>query len=381
MNDRTASGFAELDERDWNPSSKTGWFAMVEAAPRRRPPARTAEQLLAMTPNERLADDHARAIWHANIGPIRTPGIDALFEALDEIVGANRQDGDKVKPTAVLDALPGLGKTTAALAFGQAFHRAQVDFHGPEVPVAGGSWQRIPVAYLGLTSNTTMRSLNARLCRFYGLPGAERGNADWLASRAAECVANCKTRLIIVDDVHFLDVNRRDGREVANHFKWLANTFPVTFLFVGVGLRARGLLDEGLCGTDAAFSQTARRWSVLSLDPFEIATKQGRGTWRQLLLSIERELVLAKAHRGMVARDLSDYLFARSSGHFASLMSLIGRGCYRAVKTGAEALSVELLDRVRIDQAAEAAREQLHAALDVGLVSTRAGAHRRKGAA
>ncbi len=381
MSIAATSVLAELDERDWNPSSKTGWFAMVEAAPRPRPPARTSEQLCAMTPSERLGYNQARAIWHANIGPIRTPGVDALFEALDEIVGANRQDGDKVKPTAVLDALPGLGKTTAALAFGQVFHRAQIELYGPQVDVGGGSWQRIPVVYLGLTSNTTMRSLNARLCRFYGLPGADRGNADWLASRAAECVANCKTRLIIVDDVHFLDVNRRDGREVANHFKWLANTFPVTFLFVGVGLRARGLLDEGLCGADAAFSQTARRWSVLSLDPFEIATKQGRNTWRQLLLSIERELVLAKGHRGMVTRDLSDYLFARSSGHFASLMSLIGRGCYRAVKTGAEALSVELLDQVRIDQAAEAARDHLHAALDAGLVTTRTGGLHRKGAA
>lgn len=381
MSNEATTGLAELDERDWSPSSKTGWFAMVEAPPRPRPPARTGDHLAAMAPTERLAYNQARAIWHANIGPIRTPGVDALFEALDEIVGANRQDGDKVKPTAVLDALPGLGKTTAALAFGQAFHRAQIDLFGPQVDIGGGSWQRIPVVYLGLTSNTTMRSLNARLCRFYGLPGADRGNADWLANRATECVANCKTRLIIVDDVHFLDVNRRDGREVANHFKWLANTFPVTFLFVGVGLRARGLLDEGLCGADAAFSQTARRWSVLSLDPFEIATKQGRSTWRQLLLSIERELVLANGHRGMVARDLSDYLFARSSGHFASLMSLISRGCYRAVKTGAEALTVELLDQVRIDQAAEAARDHLHAALQAGLVSTGPGTFRRKGAA
>ncbi len=377
MSAETSAALAELDERDWNPSTKTGWFAMAETPARQRPRSHTAEELAAMAPRERLAYDHARALWHANIGPIRTPGIDALFEAFEEIVGANRQDGDKVKPTAVLDALPGLGKTTAALAFGQAFHRAQIECYGPYVDVSGGAWQRIPVVYLGLTSNTTMRSLNAMLCRFYGLPGADRGTADWLAQRAAECVANCKTRLVIVDDVHFLDVNRRDGREVANHFKWLANTFPVTFLFVGVGLRARGLLDEGLSGADAAFSQTARRWSVWSLDPFEIATKAGRATWRQLLLGIERELVLARADRGMVARDLSDYLFARSSGHFASLMSLISRGCYRAVKTGTEALTAELLDTVRIDQAAEAAREHLAA----GLLTSGADPLRRKGAA
>ena len=377
----TASALVEVDERDWNPSTKTGWFAMAEAPGRSRPRSCTAGELVAMTPRERLVYDHARATWHANIGPIRTPGVDALFETLEEIVGTNRQDGDKVKPAVVLDALPGLGKTTAALAFGQAFHRSQVELYGEQVPAEGGYWQRIPVVYLGLTSNTTMRSLNAMLCRFYGLPGAERGTADWLANRAAECVANCKTRLVIVDDVHFLDVRRRDGREVANHFKWLANTFPVTFFFVGVGLRTRGLLDEGLCSADAAFSQTARRWSVVSLEPFEIATKTGRAIWRQLLLGIERELVLANAYRGMVARDLSDYLFARSSGHFASLMSLIARGCYRAARTGTEALSTELLDAVRIDQAAETARENLHAALGAGLLSADANRPRREGAA
>jgi hypothetical protein len=173
--------------------------------------------------------------------------------------------------------------------------------------------------------------------------------------------------------VHFLDISRRDGREVANHFKWLANVFPVTFLFAGVGLRARGLLDEGLAGTDAVFSQTARRWNVLPLDPFEIGTQAGRRTWRKLLLGIERELVLAGSRRGMIAGDLTEYLFARSTGHFASLMSLISRGCYRAVKTGAESLTAGLLDEVRIDQAAEDARGQLQAAAGAGRLPVPAG--------
>jgi cell division inhibitor SulA len=169
-----------------------------------------------------------------------------------------------------------------------------------------------------------------------------------------------------VDDVHFLDVTRRDGREVANHFKWLSSVFPVTFLFVGVGLRARGLLDEGLTGADAAFSQTARRWNVLTIDPFEIATPAGQRAWWQLLLGIERELVLARTWQGMIASDLADYLFIRTSGHFASLMSLISRGCYRAVKTGAESLTAGLLDAVRED-----ARSRLHAAAQAGLLSAR----------
>ena len=379
----TSTGEFTVGERDWNPSVKAGWFAMAGAPPRTRPPALSPESMAALPATGRHRYDHARAVWHANLGPIRTPQVDAVFEALEEICGSNRQDGDRVRPAAVLDALPGLGKTTAALAFGRQFHREQIELHGPRAETGDGSWQRIPVVYLGLTSHTTMRSLNAVLCRFYGLP--ERGNADLLAHRAAECVTNCKTRLIIVDDVHFLDVTRRDGREVANHFKWLANVFPVTFVFVGVGLRARGLLDEGLAGPDAAYSQTARRWNVLTLDPFEIRTKAGQRTWQQLLLGIERDLVLARSWHGMIAADLAGYLFARSSGHFASLMSLISRGCYRAVRTGAESLTAALLDSVRIDQAAEDARGQLQAAIGTGVLRSpsrdRAPAADRQGAA
>lgn len=371
---QTSALTADLDDRDWSLSTKDGWFAMATTPARTRPPRHSVDEIAAMSRVARSRYNQARALWHANLGPIRTPGIDTVFDALDEICGANRQDGGKVKPAAVLDALPGLGKTTAATAFGRAFHTGQIDLHGPAIPAHDGQWQRIPVVYVGLTSNTTIRSLSSMLCRFYGLPGADQGNALRLSHRAAECVANCKTRLIIVDDVHFLDVNRRDGREVANHFKWLANTFPVTFFFVGVGLRARGLLDEGLSGADAVFSQTARRWNVLTLHPFEVATEAGRRTWHNLLLGIEREIVLAEHHRGVLAEELSDYLFARCTGHFASLMSLIARGCYRAVKTGTEQLNLVLLDQVRIDEAAEKARRSLHAAISAGQLHTRCGA-------
>ena len=159
---------------------------MAEAPPRTRPPLLTAEEIAALPADGRRRYDQARAAWHANLGPIRTPQVDAVFEALEEICGSNLQDGDKVRPAAVLDALPGLGKTTAALAFGRWFHREQVEMHGPQVQAGDGTWQRIPVAYLGLTSHTTMRSLNAMLCRFYGLPpGPPRPHPRTRASHPA----------------------------------------------------------------------------------------------------------------------------------------------------------------------------------------------------
>ena len=102
-----------------------------------------------------------------------------------------------------------------------------------------------------------------------------------------------------------------------------------------------------------------------------INTDGGRENWRNTLLAIEKKIVLADKYRGMVADDLSDYLFARSTGHIGSLMTLINRGCQRAVRTGAEKLDAELLDKVKNDAASEKGRKELELAFRTGKITTR----------
>ncbi len=117
-------------------------------------------------------------------------------------------------------------------------------------------------------------------------------------------------RLLVIDDLHFLRWGRTNDLEVSNHFKYIANEFPVTLLMVGVGLAAKGLFSEGNSFDDAPLAQTGRRTTPLDMQPFRIDTEQHRRQWRQLLLAIERKLVLAERFPGMLADELSDYLFA-----------------------------------------------------------------------
>ena len=91
-----------------------------------------------------------------------------------------------------------------------------------------------PVIYIALTGNTQIRGLNEAICRFYGLPVS--GNADTLAARAVDAVQSLAAQAIVVDDIHFLDMARRDAQVMANHFKYLSNAFPVTLLYIGVGV-------------------------------------------------------------------------------------------------------------------------------------------------
>ncbi|MEU7922987.1 hypothetical protein [Micromonospora zamorensis] len=152
---------------------------------------------------------------------------------------------------------------------------------------------------------------------------------------------------------------------MSNHLKWLANELPVTFVYAGVGLAERRLFAEGLTGDSAVMAQIARRWTRLELPAFHVGDTAGRRRWRSLLKATERQLVLAKAHPGMLT-DLDDYLFARATGHIGSFITLITRGCYKAIRTGAEVLTERLLDTVRIDEASEAARHRLQATLATG---------------
>jgi hypothetical protein len=348
-------------------SRKEGWRRYVDTPARQRPEPLTTAQLSALGGDARTDYDETRHDWHANFGVLQTPQLAAVHDELDEIVATNRQDPDRVRGAAVIDALPGLGKTTIANTFARSFDRHQIRRYGP---VTDEGHEHIPVFRVGLTSNTTLRTLNRMICEFYGHPATDRGSAAQLASHAVDCVLSCHTRVGIIDDLHFVNPQRRDGLDVSNHLKWLANELPVTFIYVGVGLAERGFFAEGLVGDHIALAQSGRRWTRLAVPPFQIDSAEHRRHWISLLKATERQLVLADAHPGMLT-DLGDYLFARSSGHIGSFITLITRGCYKAIRTSTEALTEQLLDSIRIDEASEAARHQLHAAFTAGMLTTR----------
>lgn len=347
---------------------KEGWQHFVNTPARVPPEYLTRKQLEAL--GEAAFDQYnrERREWHANLGPIKTPQLAALQDDLWDIVDSNLQDGDKAKGAVAIDAFPGLGKTTSVLDFAKKFHRREINERGPMTQAGDERW---PICRVGLTGNTGMVEFNRAMLSFYAHPGQSRGNAAQFAHRALDCVLACETKLLIVDDLHFLRWRNTAGVEISNHFKYIANEFPVTIVFVGVGLAAHGLFSEGTSYDDAVIAQTGRRTTKLGVEPFAINNERGRRRWRQILLALEQRVVLADKYPGMIADDMSDYLFARSTGHIGSLMTLINRGCQRAVRTGAEVLDENLMNHVKNDEASEKARQELQTAFKSGRLTTK----------
>ncbi len=348
-------------------SKKEGFRRMAESAARPQPETLTRSQLGKLT-EDQLEEYNKGRKHHANIGPLQTPQMAALHEDLWDIIDSNDQDGDKVKGGVAVDAFPGLGKTTGVLAFARKFHCREIRENGTTTEEGHERW---PVCRVGLTSNATMRDFNRAILEFYGHPGRFKGTATDFGFRALDCMLSCEAKILIIDDLHFLRWQNKNGFEVSNHFKYIANEFPISVIMIGVGLENRGLFDEGNIYQNAVLAQTGRRTTRLGMAPFLISTDDGRTNWRNTLLAIEQRLVLAGKYPGMVADDLSDYLFARSTGHIGSLMTLINRGCHRAIRTGAERLDATLLDQVKNDAAAEKGRQELQMALSQGKLTSR----------
>jgi hypothetical protein len=349
-------------------SRKEDWKAYADAPRRTQPDQLSRTQLEALGGKARAEYNRERREWHANLGPIKTHQLAALHEDLWDIVDSNLQDGDKAKGAVAVDAFPGLGKMTSVLAFAREFHRREIAEQGE---LTADGHERLPVCRVGLTGNTGMKDLNRSLLEFFGHPGRTRGTTAQFGQRALDCVVACEVRLLALDDLHFLRWRKTSGVEVSNHLKWIANEFPVTLLMIGVGLTGRGLFSEGSSTKTSALAQTGRRTTRLDMRPFTIESEPGRREWRQLLLALEQRVVLAEKYPGMLAEDLSDYLFQRSTGHIGSLMTLINRGCQRAVRTGAECLDEDLLNSVKNDQASEEARKELELALKNGKVTSK----------
>ena len=352
MPNRWTAWLARNDAQRYQLGRKAGWDAYVNAGPREPLPLLTRAEFDGLDAVERADYAEARMVWNANLPTIRTQQMTAANQIIDQVMASNRRDSDRLRGSVVIDAAPGLGKTTIATRYAKDLHRTQYARYGP---LTEQGHQRLPVAFVSLGSNTTLKALNRTILEFYGHPAAQSATAARLAALTVDCVISCQTRLIVIDDLHFVDFRHRSGIEVSNHLKWLSNQMPVTFIYTGVQLAERKFFDEGQYGEQAVYAQTSRRATRCPVAPFTLNTPDSARGWTDLLRCFQSHLKLVDTHPGMLT-DHAEELFARTQGHIASLTNLLDRACYLAISTGTETINPAILARTVGDNAAETSR-------------------------
>jgi hypothetical protein len=345
-------------------TTKEGWAKFVNAPKRTKPIVLSHQEINALSASERRLYKKQRNDWHANLAVVETPPLLALHKQLAVLMDSNASDANLVKGGLAIEGPAGIGKTTAVENFAKRFHLEEIADVGPMTKEGHETW---PVCRITLNGTPTPRALYIAMLHFLAHPGIRTGNADQFKLRALDAFLDCNVRLLIIDEVHFSAFNTTDGVKLSNTFKSIANDFPVTTLFVGIGLSEAGFFSEGRGDSSKQHNvrqQTARRVTAHAMRPFQAELLEDRRQWRRLVRAIEKQLVLADhEQRSLASGELSDYLYVRTQGYFQSLTTLITRGCALAILDGQEALSIDLLDQVTIDVAAESGRESAHAKL------------------
>jgi hypothetical protein len=325
----------------------------ISVAPRRP----TSAQWRRMSGEARAEFNAARHAHHSAFGPIPTPNLTRLHGALArEVRAAVNQPPGTPRPGVAMSGDARLGKSTIVNYFGRWYEqtvRANAELQRARLGLPD-RW--IPVVRVTLEGNMTTKGLARALLTFFnGLVPASRTEGEMTQS-VVRHMHDCWTRVVIIDDVHHLEMHRRDHVEVNKQLKALQSMVPATFIFVGIGLESNSFLSPSRNPSEMVSAPVAGRLALHKLEPFRFGkTAAQERSWRTLLSYIERELVLMQASERMLSGDLAKYLHTRTAGYIGSLSRLVRGAADLAIEGGEERITESLLDEVNIDAAAHAA--------------------------
>lgn len=320
-------------------TTKEGWRRFVDrqlAVPDQHDPA-TVDLL---TKAQREVDDDARREYHADLPLANTPTIQKVISTARLLVQLNRQQVS-ARRGLIVSGASGTGKTTALTQLGRTHERHTRRRHPRDA-------HRLPVLYVTVPPAATARMLAVEFARFLGLRFTARSNITDIVDAVCHTAARTAVELVLVDELHNLNLATRAGAEVSDQLKYFAERLPATFVYAGIDVEAAGLF----AGTRGR--QIAGRFSVIPAAPFAYGTSEQREQWRALVATMDSSLRLLRHKPGsLVAMD--DYLYRRSGGMIGSLSQLVRGAAILAIETRTETITRDLLDIVPVDYAAERA--------------------------
>lgn len=113
-------------------------------------------------------------------------------------------------------------------------------------------------------------------------------------------------------------------------------------IYAGIALATAPLF------TGDAGAQWRARTVPVNMHAYTLAADARRGEWETLVATFERYLPLPRHQHGLLPSN-ADYLFHRTGGSIALLSDLITDAATDAIDTGREAIALELLDTIAVD--------------------------------
>ena len=247
------------------------------------------------------------------------------------------------------------GKTETACQAAAEFEDLWRDIHRQLAPgpLPGTRDLFVPVAYCRLPVKATPKALCKTILDIYGDP--HPSTLHDLVRSVRDAVRDHATTALLIDDITRLKLYRGDDQDTLDLIRELMD-LGATLVLIGVDIPGSGLLGSARPDPssgqwafpaghgDAAATQTSRRFDLADLGPFDYFTPDGMTAFIRHLAGIEDQLRLLRSFDGMLtAGEMPEYIYRRTSGVVGLIRRLIEDGCARAIATGEERLTRELL--------------------------------------
>lgn len=343
------------------PRYKELWVDYVLAEPHTAPDLPGWNTYKNLGGDERVTLDAARLRYHSAGLLVTTPDVERINDAILDAMLLNQAAPSGARRSVVIDGPAGAGKSTLVKMIARDYERALRARHPHMFTPQPGGDLHIPVVYLSVPSGASPKVLTAAFARYLAAPISKsklkKGNMADLTHPVLDCLLECATALVIVDDAHFVDCSQKDGKLANDHLKNLANFCPATFVLVGVDVEAGGLFGEGRSPGRA--TQTAGRFAVHRMDFQAVDTPAQQKTWARTIWAFESAFDLYNHTAGELASGEWRYLHERSGGRISTLSGLLRHGAQKAILDGTEQVTRASLDTVITDVSTQRTYEEV----------------------
>ena len=287
----------------------------------------------ALSDAQRAAYDERRSHYHSRMVVAETSTVRQVTRQARLLLHVNKQETG-ARRGLIVSGQAATGKTTSLMELGKT-HEASVRRRYPD------DASRVPVVYLSAPPKGSAKKLATEFANFLGHPASGRENVVDIAARVCRLLIEARTDLVLVDEIHNLNLATSAGEEMSDHLKYFADHIPATFVYAGIDVET--LLFNGVRGR-----QIAGRYTTLRTAPFP-----RNDEWAGLVATFDASLRLYNHEPGSLA-PMSDYLHERTGGSISSLSHLMRASAILATLPGStEAITRDLLDDVVLDHAAE----------------------------
>lgn len=322
-----------------SPTTKEEWleYCAYEATPDAQRPNLSVEEIKALTPAQRSLYNDERVAFLEEERLFPTRDLTTVLALAHKLMRAARVKKFVARRGIRVSGNTRIGKSTAVMAAGKTLDCEMRRISGREADLS-----YLPVLYTPIATATSINKLWIRLADFVGAREIRGTDPDERLLDLAHLLKKLGTRFVILDEAQRLNTDRPAVAEVADAIKVFAETLDATMIFAGISLDTAPLFS-GRSG-----EQWRKRTRPVNMSKYDIRRNGDLLEWQRLVAAWECLLPLPLHEPGLLERNAA-YLLHRTDGSLALLSDLIVDAASAAIDSESEAITVELLDTIAVD--------------------------------